>query len=194
MPVKDEILIPPLRDQSFSGDVLPGEDGRWNVGSLAKRWNKLVAKILRVINIEYTGNLKPERGGVVYTGYAFVPLTTPLTHSSFNGDSFSDVGSNTKIENTSWSSTIPGEAKALLIRCACRDSGSAATAGLHFALHGTSAAADPTLVVRPSGKANDDFAEQVGFVPCTDGDLWYQCNASGTTTLDVYLWCFGYCI
>ena len=34
-------------------------------------------------------------------------LTEPYTNTTFDGDSFSDVAAHTKIENTSWSTTIP---------------------------------------------------------------------------------------
>jgi len=77
-------------------------------------------------DIHYDGNLKSEKAAT-HDVYAFHPLVTPLTNASFNGDSFSDVGSNTKIENTSWSTVIPAEAKALLLRVECNDSGSGNT-------------------------------------------------------------------
>lgn len=130
--------------------------------------------------------LLPESGPIP------VFLTTPYINTAFDGDSFSDVGSNTKIENTSWSTTIPADAVALLIRCYCRDSASSSTSGLFFALFPASGATDAALAVRPSGKANDDFADQQGIVPCVDGDIWYQCEASGTDTLDVVLEVWGY--
>lgn len=121
-------------------------------------------------------------------------LTTPYTNANFNGDSFSDVGANTKIENTDWSTTIPANAKALLIYGQCQDSGSAATAGLYFALFPAAAATAAAFAMGPSGKANDDYAWEMATVPCTDGDVWYKVNASGANTFDVWLWCFGYWI
>ena len=130
--------------------------------------------------------VQPERGWHPHF------LTTPYTNADFDGDSFSDVGSNTKIENTSWSTTIPSNAKALLIVTSVRDSDSAATSGLFFALYPSAAAANYAMICRPSGKANDDLASSHAIVPCTDGDIWYRANASGADTLDVYLWCFGY--
>ena len=119
-------------------------------------------------------------------------LITPYTNAAFNGDSFSDVAVNTVIDNASWSTTIPATAKALLIRLECADSGSAATADLYVALYGSAAAATPNLAVRPSGKANDDKQTGSGVLPCTDGDIWYRVNASGATTMDIWLWCYGW--
>ena len=120
-------------------------------------------------------------------------LTTPYTNTSFDGDSFSSVGSRTKIENTSWSTTIPADAKALLIRCRARDSGSAAGTGLYFALYAKSTGTI-TLYNCLDGVTNDSVRDETTVVPCTDGDIWYQCNASGADTMDVWLTCLGYWI
>ena len=119
-------------------------------------------------------------------------LTTPLTNASFNGDSFSDVAANTKIENTSWSSTIPSNAKALLIRITARDSGSAGTNNLYVGLYGAAAATNDSLRLYLNGIPNDAYGTCSGVVPCTDGDIWYRCNASGASTLDIWLECYGY--
>ena len=119
-------------------------------------------------------------------------LTTPLTNADFNGDSFSNVGANTIIQNTSWSSTIPANAKALLIRITARDSGSAGTNNLYFGLYGAAAAANDSLRLYLNGNPNDTYGAASGVVPCTDGDIWYQCNASGAGTLDIWLECYGY--
>ena len=136
----------------------------------------------------YDSLVKPE------IGLPPVWLTTPYTHESFNGDSFSDVTSATKIENTGWSTTIPADAKALLIRIVARDSASGSTADLTFRLYPISTAATPTLACRLSAMGNDDKAECLGWVPCSDGDIWYKCNASGVDTLDVWLYVWAYCL
>ena len=130
--------------------------------------------------------------GLPEIGAQPVFLTEPYTHTSFDGDSFSDVGANTKIENTSWSTTIPSNAKALLIYGRCRDSGSAATSGLYFALFPAAAAASPSWAMSPSAQANDGSVFNMAITPCTDGDIWYQVEASGANTMDVWLYCFGY--
>ena len=43
-----------------------------------------------------------------------------------------------------------------------------------------------------SGKDNDDYAEANFIMPCTDGDIWYAVNASGASTMDIWLRCYGY--
>ena len=125
-------------------------------------------------------------------GPQVVYLATPYTNANFNGDSFSDVAANTKIENTDWSTTIPTTAKALLLRCAVRDSGSAGETTCQLQLYSAAAAATASAVVPVAGVANDAFHEAQVIVPCTDGDIWYQIAASGANTFDVWLWLIGY--
>ena len=148
--------------------------------------SKVLVRKLAMLERRLDNLAQPEKGWVPHF------LTTPYTNTTFDGDSFSDVAANTKIENTDWSTTIPATAKALLIYVACRDSGSAATADLNVRLFGAAAAAYASLEARPSGRANDDFDVVAGTVPCTDGDIWYRINASGVNTMDVYMRCFGW--
>ncbi len=142
----------------------------------------------RIVRIErrLDNLVKPERGWTPHF------LTTPYTNADFNGDSFSDVAVNTVIENTSWSTTIPTNAKALLIEGECYDSGSAATANLYVALYGAALATNAPWVMSPSGQNNDGYAFGMGIVPCTDGDIWYRVVASGVSTMDIWLECFGW--
>lgn len=72
MPIKDEIIIPRKGDQSLDGDFLPGTDGRWNLGSLTKRWRRIIAKTLYSENIEYTGYLNPIRGSTMSSGLVLI--------------------------------------------------------------------------------------------------------------------------
>ena len=129
--------------------------------------------------------VKPE------VGWTPTFLTTPYTITDFDGDSFSTVAVNTKIENSDWSTTIPTTAKALIIRLEAADSGSAAN-NCWFGLYPTAAGATLAMRAIPYGKPNDARAAAHAVVPCTDGDIWYQCLASGAGTLDVWMWCWGY--
>ena len=119
-------------------------------------------------------------------------LTTPYTNSGFAATAFSDVASNTIIQNTSWSTAIPTEAKALLIRCWIRDSGSAGTSGLYLVLVGTAAGTIAAARIDLEGVPNDQWRGEQVIVPCVNGDVWYQVNASGAGTMDITLWCLGY--
>lgn len=127
----------------------------------------------------------------VALGGAHFP-TTPYTNTDFDGDSFSDVAVNTKIENTSWSTTIPDTAKALLLRVSLRDSASAGTSGLYFVLVGTAAGTIAAARVDLEGVPNDQWRNVQVICPCVAGDIWYQVNASGVGTLDVSMQCVGY--
>ena len=116
----------------------------------------------------------------------------PLTNTDFDGDSFSDVAVHTKIENTSWSTTIPSDAKALILRAVCRDSGSAGTNGLYLWLYPASASTSPCFSVYLNGIPNDQSQSETAIVPCTNGDIWYRVNASAASTFDIWLYCWGY--
>ncbi|MCP4537705.1 MAG: LamG domain-containing protein [Chloroflexi bacterium] len=142
-------------------------------------------------DIYYDGNLKSVKSSTTYNVYAFHPLTTPITHTSFNGDSFSTGSTATIIQNTSWSSTIPSNAKALLISVLARDNASGLTTGLYFSV-GPTATYFNAVAVRPPG--GDVWSENAAPVPCTNGDIYYKCSASGTGTMDVYLRVWGYWI
>ena len=150
------------------------------------RLDQELVRRIAVLEKQFDDLVKPERGWSPHF------LTTPYTNADFNGDSFSDVGANTKIENTSWSTTIPATAKALLVYGYVRDSGSAGATGLFFALYPAAGATQAALNWTISGRPNDDYQAESGVVPCTDGDIWYQCDASGANTMDVYLFCWGW--
>ena len=124
-------------------------------------------------------------------GWTPVFLATPYTNTDFDGDSFSTVAANTKIENTAWSTAIPANAKALILRIDVRDLGSAAN-NCWFGVYNAVGAVRAALICRPYGKPDDARASAHGVVPCTDGDIWYQCLASGADTLDAWIWCLGY--
>ena len=132
--------------------------------------------------------LEPEQGWIP------VFLDEPYTNTDFDGDSFSDVTTHTKIENTSWSTTIPSDAKALAMTITARDSGSAGTTALLVNLFSTASATEPALTLMVAGITNDAYSSVAGVVPCTDGDIWYRTNASGTNTLDIWLRVTGYWI
>jgi hypothetical protein len=142
-------------------------------------------------NIYYDGILQSYKGSTFYAVYAFHPLTTPLTHSAFYGDSFSTVSTSTIIQNTGWSSTIPANAKALLLAVDARDSAALGAVGLYFIV-GPNSSYDYALQTRPIG--GDVWVSNTGVVPCTNGDIYYRISASGASTLDIYMRCFGYWI
>jgi hypothetical protein len=89
---------------------------------------------------------------------------------------------------------VPAGARAVLVRFACRDSDSAASAtSLYAILSPNDTPASGPLILRPNGAPNDSTREQCAVVPCTaDGDIYFQCQASGAGTMDITLEIWGY--
>lgn len=141
-------------------------------------------------DVLYTAQLVSYKSSTSYTVYAFRPLTTPYTNTAFAADTFSDVTTSTIIQNTSWSTTIPSSATALLIQIIAQDSG-AGSDSLYFAV-GPNSTYWYTAAARPQ-VANIN-AELTTVVPCTNGDIYYRVNASGSNTMTVTLRVWGYFI
>ena len=119
----------------------------------------------------------------------FVPLTTPLTSTSWDGDSFSTTAK-TKIDLGAVFG-VPAGVKAVLVKVSLRDSGSAATSCL-FQLSGISSGTNYSLTAQAS-PINDRYAYFNGIVPCdANGDIYYMATASDSGTMDIYLEIWGY--
>jgi hypothetical protein len=119
----------------------------------------------------------------------FIALTTPLNSTAWDGDARSTT-TKTKIDLSAVFG-VPAGVKAVLVKVALRDSGSAATSCL-FQLSGVSSGTKYSLTAQAS-PINDRYAYFNGIVPCdANGDVYYQINASGSATMDVYLEIWGY--
>lgn len=120
------------------------------------------------------------------TGWTF--LTTPLASTSFDGDSFSTTAKT--LIDLSAVYGVPSNIKAVLVYVAVRDSDSAAT--------------DTKLTLSPNNTAGEGFIfspmpvndrryRGAALIPCNaDGDIYYQIDASGSGTFDVWLTIWGY--
>ena len=118
-------------------------------------------------------------------------LTTPLTSTAWDGDARSTTAK-TKIDLSAVFGA-PAGVKAILARISARDSASAGTQSLYFALSPNDAALSHAMAVKPSGLTNDYVADAVGIVPCdANGDVYYQIKASGTNTMDCWFQIWGY--
>ena len=118
-------------------------------------------------------------------------LTTPLTSTSWDGDAINTQATGILIDLSS-THGVPAGVKAVLVRVYCRDSGSAATNNLYFALS-SSGTGFSQFAIRPSGLPNDYFVDNVGIVPCdSNGDVYYRSLTSGTGTMDVWITITGY--
>jgi hypothetical protein len=116
-------------------------------------------------------------------------LTSPKTSTSWDGDSFSTT-SKTLIDLSSVFG-VPAGVKAVYVQMAIRDSASSTTDA--WIVLGADNTAGNGINFGCGGLANDMWARPAAIVPCnTDGDIYYQINASGTSTFDVYLFIWGY--
>ena len=142
--------------------------------------------ILNAIN-----NLTKRISRLEVQGYGqFIPLTTELTSTSFDGDSFSNVGAT--VLDLSAVFGVPAGIKAALVQVIARDSAAWGTDGLYVAV-GANATAEWPLTIRPAG--GDVWLEGLGIVPCTTtGDFSYTISASGANTMEVYIRIWGYLI
>ena len=124
----------------------------------------------------------------------FVPLITPATSTSWDGDYYSTIGKT--LINLSSVFGLPANIKAIYARIICRDSASGSTNYLSFNLSGTSAAnAGNAMSAIPSGLPNNYYVNVSGICPCNaDGNVYYSIAASGTNTMQCYIEIYGYWI
>ena len=122
------------------------------------------------------------------TGWHF--LTTPLTSTSWDGDSYSTTAKT--LIDLSEVFGVPARAKGILVRLAARDSGSSA-GYCQLGLSPNSTAGSVAVQAYLQGVANDVYVSVNGVVPCdANGDVYYQIVASGTGTLDAIIEIWGY--
>jgi hypothetical protein len=120
-----------------------------------------------------------------------ITLQAPLTSTSWDGDSFSTTAK-TKIDLSSVFSAPEG-IRAITAGVRLRDSGSAGN--------------DCWLILSPnstvgngisfgcSGLANNRRSRESAIIPCdAAGDIYYQINASGAGTMDIWIEIWGYWI
>lgn len=121
----------------------------------------------------------------------FVPLTTPLTSTSWDGDSFSTTGKT--LIDLSAVFGIPAGVKAVLAGVSLRDSGSAGSSSGCYLILSPNSTSYSGVYTYCAGLANDAWTHHNITVPCdANGDVYYQINASGSATMDVYLEIWGY--
>ena len=121
----------------------------------------------------------------------FIPLTSPLTSTSWDGDSFSTTAK-TKIDLSSVFG-VPAGVKAVLVQLLAKDSGSAASTTIFFGVSPNDVDASNPVMAVGRGLPNDTLVYTLGVVPCdTNGDIYYQIVASGTGTMDCWIRIWGY--
>ena len=120
----------------------------------------------------------------------FVPLTTPLKSTAWDGDAFSTTAKT--LIDLSEVFGVPAGVKGIFVRLVARDSGSSA-GFCQLALSPNATADSVAIQAYLQGVPNDVYVSVNGIVPCdTNGDIYYQIAASGTDTMDVFLEIWGY--
>lgn len=134
-------------------------------------------------DIYYEGDLRPVRG-TTYTAYSFVPLVTPETSTSWDGDAKSsgtqkiDVSSAFGISNTA-------DIKAYAVRFAVKDSATGNYAGL-----GGGNSGNARYAVTVWTHVNNIYTENSGIVPAdSNGDIYFT---AGAAVDGVFIQIFGY--
>lgn len=123
-------------------------------------------------------------------GTFYVPLTTPLTSTSWDGDAYSTTAKT--LIDLSAVFGAPAGIKAIQARMIARDSGSSG-ASPYFGLSPNNTAASIALNVRLDAMGNDVWHEADGICPCdANGDVYYQISATGASTLDAHIQIWGY--
>jgi hypothetical protein len=131
-----------------------------------------------------------EASGMSYGSTTFIPLTTPLTSTSWDGDSFSTTAK-TKIDLSAVFGA-PAGIKAVYISLGVKDSASQ-TSDTWIGLDSTDTPG-VGLFFSPY-YVNDRWARGSLLVPCdANGDIYYQIQASGAGTFDVVMRIWGYFI
>jgi hypothetical protein len=116
---------------------------------------------------------------------------TALTSTAWDGDARSTTAKT--VIDLSAVFGVPAGVKAVLARMIARDSGSAASLSLYFALSPNDIAASHVAAVRPAGITNDAVTEITAIIPCDEnGDIYYQIGASGAGTMDCWLEIWGW--
>ena len=143
-------------------------------------------------NIHYAGQLMAQRNSTAYVGSTFVPLTSPLTSTAWDGDAFSTTAKT--LIDLSAVFGVPAGVRAVLVNASIRDSGSASA--LCNIVLGPTNTANIGITLRAGGVAsNDYYISDTMIVPCdSNGDIYYQITATGTSTMDVILQIHGYWI
>jgi hypothetical protein len=120
--------------------------------------------------------------------WSIVPLTAPLTSTSWDGDAFSTTAKT--LIDLSAVFGAPAGIKAVYVSLSVRDSASQ-TNDTWILLDSTNTAGTG-LFFSPQ-YINDRFGRGGLIVPCdANGDIYYQIQASGAGTFDVVMRIWGY--
>lgn len=116
-------------------------------------------------------------------------LTTALTSTSWNGDSFSTTAKT--LIDLSAVYGVPAGIKAALFAVTIRDSGSGSSDCIFLLSNNDGDNWQGMALSAPS--PNDRYGRASIVMPCTDdGDIYYRITASGSGTMDIFMSIWGY--
>jgi len=167
------------------GIVLTGETTNSFSGSLSIGTTLGVTGATTLSAVSISGNVTAKG----YAGAIFVPLTTPLTSTAWDGDAYSTIGTSTLLDLSAVFG-VPAGVKAVLLYTAIKDS-AAINTGTWFFQAGPSSTWWNQSVVRCYG--GDLWHDRTEVVSCdANGDFYYRIGASGASTMGIYLRIWGY--
>lgn len=141
-------------------------------------------------DLTFTGGLKSYKNSTSYAVYGLRLLSSVLTSTSWDGDSFSST-SKTLIDLSAVFGA-PAGIFAALCQVSIRDSGAGST-DCYLQLAADNDTYTGTYFY--CFPANDRWVNYVYLVPCdANGDIYYSITASGSSTFDAYLQIVGYLI
>jgi hypothetical protein len=150
-----------------------------------------LATFVSASSLLVVGDYQTYKNSTTYTGYIFVPLVTPLTSTSWDGDGYSTTAK-TLIDLSSVFGA-PAGIKAILIYIQVRDS--ASSGGNYYMFVSPNNSAGAGMAINTAYAPNDTWNSASMTVPCdANGDVYYQIAASGANTFDVLFQIFGYWI
>ena len=122
-------------------------------------------------------------------GWVILPQASRLTSTAWDGDARSTTGA-TLIDMSAVFGT-PANIDAVLLRVTINDSGSAA--GTAYIRFDNAAPDDTSVVVRCTLLPNDAKVDSYPVVGAdANGDIYFDCAATGASTLDVTVIVLGY--
>lgn len=137
--------------------------------------------------LRYTGDLQPYRNATYYTGYVFVPLTTPATSTAFDGDLY-DVDNDGVTIDLSVVFGLPARVKAVNLGVSVQ----CPTVGRFWRV-GPSAAYGHAFELHT--QVANQWMSGLGACPCdANGDIYFTTSAIHGTEMVVYMRIWGYWI
>ena len=142
-----------------------------------------------IVDISEAADADKTKRALLSTLNVFVPSMTAYSSSDYLATAKSTTAK-TKLDLSALFS-MPAGISAVLAYVYARDSGSAAGAPF-VGLAPTTDASYP-LYLSLAGVPNDTARTLNGIIPCTtDGDVYFDCAATGSETLDVSILFWGY--